>query len=472
METSNLRAIATTALLTIALPMAHAGDAAYRIVRYMDQYDQPSGFTEGAPGLLYGIVGSYTTVGFTITPSGQMTILASYPSGYSILSLFMGGADGRFYSAAAIGNQPAKVFSVPATPASEQLYTPQNELPMMTQTLPDGELLAVAVGLHGAPWYVAKVGLDGVVRNLAQFATDERLSGTALYASDGNYYGLSQATNAPAGYIFKVTPSGTRTRFYNFPSGWLVGYFPAPLLESTDGNLYGAIPLGGINRTGMIYRLTLDGRFTPLYTFPKGNDGVPATLLEASDGNLYGATLGNPAAGGAGQLFRITKRGDYTRLYEWSQPARDGACRCDLIQASDGMFYGATQGAGATGAGVVFALDAGLPKPHPWVREFDPQSGPPGTRVLIWGRHLLAASVKFNGLPAAAVSNSGADYVVARVPADATTGPVTVITPGGTGVSRNLFTVTASAPPGSRKLAMQGKNSPRNAPPTAAHPGI
>jgi hypothetical protein len=49
--------------------------------------------------------------------------------------------------------------------------------------------------------------------------------------------------------------------------------------------------------------------------------------------------------------------------------------------------------------------------------------------------------VQFNGTPATAVANSGSNYVWAIVPAGATTGPITITTPGGTVTTTASFTV-------------------------------
>jgi hypothetical protein len=54
---------------------------------------------------------------------------------------------------------------------------------------------------------------------------------------------------------------------------------------------------------------------------------------------------------------------------------------------------------------------------------------------------LLSASVEFNGAAAVEVSNSGPNYVWATVPADATTGPITVSTPAGTVSTQADFAV-------------------------------
>jgi uncharacterized repeat protein (TIGR03803 family) len=160
-------------------------------------------------------------------------------------------------------------------------------------------------------------------------------------------------------------------------------------------------------------------------------------LIEGSDGNLYGATLG---LFGYGQLFRITKSGQYALLYAMDKPG-SGVCHCYLVQGSDGLIYGTAQGGGATGAGAIFSLDVGLPKPAPRTQHFSPASGAAGTQVRLWGQNLLSASVQFNGFAATTVSNSGSNYVWATVPVGATTGPITVTTPGGTVTTAESFTV-------------------------------
>jgi uncharacterized repeat protein (TIGR03803 family) len=436
-----LRTGVSVILYLAASKIVCAGQASFRIVSYMDKYDQPAGLAEGSPGLFYGVAGaSSTAVAFSVTSQGSKVVLTSFPGGRNIQSLFVAGSNGRLYSAVELGASPATLFSVDSTPG-RQLYSPQTLVPELTQGLPDGRFLGVAVANTTGLWSLALADPAGTVTSLARFPSSERLPPSAVYASDGNYYGISQATNGTTGYVFRVTPSGSLTKLYDFPSGTFVGYLQVPLLQADDGNLYGAAPVAGTNGTGIIFKLTLDGEYTLLYTFPKNNNGYPSSLIEGSDGNLYGATIGNFSAGGVGQLFRITKSGQYTLLYEMSVPARDGACGCGLVLGSDGIIYGTAQGSGRAGAGAIFALDAGLPKPRPWAKKFGPQSGPAGTRVRIWGANLLSATVQFNGVPAVAVSSSGPNYVWATVPAGATTGPISVTTPGGSNTTQASFTV-------------------------------
>ncbi len=433
-----LRTVLPLALCAITA-IANAGQVSYRIVAYMDKYDQPAGLVEGTPGLFYGVAGAYTTVGFSTTPQGSMTVLTSFPSGYNVQSLFAAASDGRLYSTVELSDKPASLFSVTSTPG-RQVYPPQSLVAVLKQGLPDGSLLGSAVENTTGLWSVATADLAGTVTAIAGLPQGGLILGGPILAGDGNYYAIGAPRTASTGYAYRVTPSGSMTTVHTFPSGTFIGYL-APLLQADDGNLYGAAPGAGPNGTGIIYRLTLDGQYTLLYTFPAGTNGGPTTLIEGSDGNLYGATLGNFSAGGVGQLFRITKSGQYTLLYALSNPTRDGACQCDMVLGSDGIIYGTVQGGGRTGAGAVFALDVGLPKPRPWAKKFGPQSGPAGTRVRIWGSNLLSASVAFNGVPALAVSSSGPNYVWATVPAGATTGPITVTTPGGTDTTEVSFTV-------------------------------
>ncbi len=189
------------------------------------------------------------------------------------------------------------------------------------------------------------------------------------------------------------------------------------------------------NSKATFYKLSLDGQYTLLYTFPAGVNYQPTALIEGSDGNFYGSTLG-----AGSKLFRLTKSGIYTELYTMIA-TRDGQCSCQLTLGTDGIIYGTAQGQGKYGGGDVFALDVGMPLPQPWAQQFGPQAGPAGTRVRIWGRNLLSATVTFNGVPAVDVSNSGPNYVWATVPAGATTGPITIATPGGSNTTQAVFTV-------------------------------
>jgi len=418
---------------TLSVPSSEA-QTTFRVIACMHQLGPAVGLTEASPGLFLSVGGYGYQGAFSITPQGAITDLGRFPNGYNVQSQLVGGADGRFYSATELGVSPATVFSVTSTPGSKLVYQPQQFVPCLTANMPDGTFLARGVGLANGLPDLFKVDADGVVTPLHQFPSGARLPNTAIYGSDRNYYGVDNLHD-DSGSVYRVTPTGSFTKILTFPVGSFLTSNYVALLQSIDGNLYGATTPGGANGTGTIYRLTLAGQYTPLYEFPKGSVANPTDLIEGSDGNLYGATLGANSV-----LFRVTKTGQYTLLHAMNAYL-DGQCQCLLTQGSDGTIYGTTLLGGTPGVGDVFALDAGLPKPAPWPRACEPQSGPAGTRVRLWGANLLAASVQFGGAAATGVSSSGSSYIWATVPQGAVTGPITVTTPGGAYTTQSVFTV-------------------------------
>ena len=81
----------------------------------------------------------------------------------------------------------------------------------------------------------------------------------------------------------------------------------------------------------------------------------------------------------------------------------------------------------------------------PTLTRFDPTSGPVGLQIVITGTHFLGATaVEFNGVPAARFEVVSGTSIEAVVPAEATTGPISVVAPGGTAVSAESFTVIDS----------------------------
>ena len=105
----------------------------------------------------------------------------------------------------------------------------------------------------------------------------------------------------------------------------------------------------------------------PLVGICAGGIGQPVSLPRPGHGNLYGATFG---LNGHPVLFKITTSGQYTTLYSLGGIG----CLCLLTQGSDGIIYGTAQAGGPVGAGAVFALDAGLPKPAPQALKFEPRA--------------------------------------------------------------------------------------------------
>ncbi len=82
--------------------------------------------------------------------------------------------------------------------------------------------------------------------------------------------------------------------------------------------------------------------------------------------------------------------------------------------------------------------------------EFTPNSGPVGSSVTIYGTGFSLTpsqnAVSFNGF-SAAITSVAANQIIATVPAQATTGPITVTTPLGVTSSNTPFVITSSGVP-------------------------
>jgi hypothetical protein len=399
-----------------------AAGQAVQIVSFLKLYP-PVGITEGTPGVFYFATGASPSFAFSVTTQqGSKTALGKVNGFFQ--GPLVSGANNRFYSATQYGGNPANVVSVGLTPDLERIFPPQDWVPYLTQNLPDGTFVGIAYSISTGVAYVANMDLQGIVTPIYQFPANQSVGLNVLYASDGNYYGTASTQTGPA-VLYKLTPAGVLTPLITLPVGTILA---RPLIQASDGNLYGAGTTGN-GDYGIIYQVTLAGEYTVIYTFPKGPMGNVDTLLEGSDGKFYG--IKGVYEVGRTELFSLTKDGAYSLL---AGLGFAGTCGCWLRQGSDSILYGAAYSA-------IFSFDAGLPRPAPRVGEFRPASGAVGQKVLIWGGNLLSASVQFNGLPANDVFSSGPNYVWATVPGGATTGPITVTTPGGTVTTIGNFTV-------------------------------
>jgi hypothetical protein len=91
---------------------------------------------------------------------------------------------------------------------------------------------------------------------------------------------------------------------------------------------------------------------------------------------------------------------------------------------------------------VVGVSPAGASGPMPVIASFTPSSGAVGATVTITGSNLTGATeVAFNLIDASITSNTDTQ-ITTTVPLGQDSGPITVTTPGGTGSSSTIFTLT------------------------------
>jgi uncharacterized repeat protein (TIGR03803 family) len=237
-------------------------------------------------------------------------------------------------------------------------------------------ILLCAVGVATLP---AQDGVTFTVLHSFDSTHNSGPEGALTQGTDGNLYGTKYADG-----VFKITPSGTLTSLYEFCSkpGCTDGDGPvAALIQAADGDFYGTTAYGGVyincvsgGGCGTVYKITAGGTLTTLHSFDLADGSHPdAPLIQATNGNLYGTTIEGGANGGngvcptnCGTVFKITPSGTLTTLYNFC--SRSGCTDGDfpegaLLQAADGNFYGTTNSGGANasqcngyGCGTVFKI--------------------------------------------------------------------------------------------------------------------
>jgi uncharacterized repeat protein (TIGR03803 family) len=104
---------------------------------------------------------------------------------------------------------------------------------------------------------------------------------------------------------------------------------------------------------------TSGATLTTVYQF-SGPDGASpvARLLQASDGNFYGTTQGGGTYS-QGTVYRVSSIGSLTTLWSFGGGTDGASPQAGLVQGSDGNFYGTTYSGGNYGVGTVFRITAG-----------------------------------------------------------------------------------------------------------------
>jgi uncharacterized repeat protein (TIGR03803 family) len=181
-----------------------------------------------------------------------------------------------------------------------------------------------------------------------------------IRASAGDLYGTTTYGGGAsgAGVVFKVDASGHETVLYSFTGGADGAYPVAGVIRDSAGNLYGTTYGGGASGAGVVFKVDTSGNETVFYSFTGAADGgnPAAGVIRDSAGNLYGTTIYGGGASGAGVVFKVDASGHETVLYSFTGGADGGNSDAGVIRAA-GNLYGTTTGGGASGAGVVFKVD-------------------------------------------------------------------------------------------------------------------
>jgi uncharacterized repeat protein (TIGR03803 family) len=425
---------------------------------------------QAADGNFYGTTfagGPYGSYGygvlFRVTPGGKLTDLynfcsqshcadGSYPTSTPVL-----GSDGYLYGVASGGGSGSgTIYRTTLDGELKTLYTFCSIAPCTDGTYPTGMILAGDGNFYGATniggthksGTIFSVTPAGEFKSLYNFCSiGSCLDGANPYAppilgSDGNFYGVTaQGGSNGDGVLYELTPKGFYKVLFNFSmTSAGCGAQPFSIVQDAKGNFFGTTAYGtAAFSNGIVFEITSAGQCVNLHNFGINSEPVwPSTgLTIASDGNLYGVDGG--AYNNAGLIFEVTSAGAYSTLYSFIHTDDGSLPVGPLFQATDGNFYSTTiYGPGSSNNGMVFLFSDHL---GPLV-ETVPTAGAVGQRIIILGNGLTGSTrVTFNGKSASFAVISDTE-IKATVPAGATSGVVSVVTPTGTLNSNPAFRVT------------------------------
>jgi uncharacterized repeat protein (TIGR03803 family) len=288
------------------------------------------------------------------------------------------GNDGNFYGTTFFGgtNLDGTVFKISSNGALTSLYS--------FQVVPDGAnpwaglvqgsdgYLYGTTQTGGSNLYdygtVFKISTNGVLTTLHSFTDGSGAIpdgatpyGRLVQGSDGFLYGTTEqgGTNND-GTVFKISTDGALTYLHEFTGPPDDGEDPdGGLVQGSDGNFYGTTSLGGTNYDGTVFKMSTNGALTILYSFTGINDGrgPGGELVQGSDGNFYGTTYEGGGTNDAGTLFQISTNGVLTNLWSFTGGVDGGNPYNGLVQGSDGKFYGTTDRGGTNDEGTVFQIN-------------------------------------------------------------------------------------------------------------------
>jgi uncharacterized repeat protein (TIGR03803 family) len=477
-----LLTLATVVLLGASLTAAHAQTFTV-VYNFGSQSGDPfepyeAGIiAQGRDGNMYSTApggapaDGYFGAAYKVTPSSALTVLYDFGSGtgsdggypYGGLTL---GADGNFYGTtnSLSGVSNGTVFKMTPAGALTTFYSFADASDGARPYAPpiqgtDGNFYGTTSGdgsgNFGSIYKITPSGTFTVLYT-CEITHCEDLQAPLIQGTDGNFYGTSEyggTSGGSYGTIFKITSAGKLTVIYNFD--YTHGAQPiGGLVQATDGNFYGTTEGGGTLGVGVVFKITPTGKLTVLHSMNGTTDGgAPyAGLVQATDGNFYGANpqggagSGSDCPSGCGTIFKVTKAGAFSTLYNFDQTTGQ-LPYTTMMQHTNGILYGTTQlgGTGDAGAcgvgscGVLYSLNIGVAKFAALVST----SGKVGVKIGILGQNFSGSSVvTFGTVPATVVTRSGTTFLTATVPSGAATGSVTVTTTSGTLTSSKTFRVT------------------------------
>lgn len=324
-----------------------------------------------------------------VTPfsTGPFTVIYSFPYQSSLSGPWAYGANpetrlvqgtnGDFYGSTYFGGSygDGVIFRMNAAGSNQLLYVfpayvgqPNAKLTLGS----DGNLYGITQcgGAHGdGSVFKMASGVFSTNYSFAESSSDHSGNPVAplIQGRNGVFYGTTYWGWDCSGSAFAVTSTGTFTLLTDFDCGipGVGSVVIAPLIQGSDGNLYGTTFVGGTNNCGTVFQLALSGNLNPLYSFTGGLDGAnpQAGLVQDKSGYLYGTTSRGGSFGN-GTVFKMATNGNliWVVSFNGTNGSNGGYgipafLEASLIQASDGNLYGVAPSGGTFGDGTVFQIN-------------------------------------------------------------------------------------------------------------------
>ena len=456
-------------LLVVILPGIGECQTANEVLGFSGNLQSNGGamtLTQGRDGKLHGTTSGFdrTTMLdgtlFQVSTGGKVTTLHSFggaDGAFPIPGLTL-AIDGNFYGTTVSGGSVDRgvLFKITTSGTYTLLHQftggADGQTPAQPIQASDGNLYGATysgTGPGGTIYkYSPSTGNFATILTLAQDGSQgNQITSPLVQASDGSLYGVAAGYGANGcGTIFRLSTAGTLLSVYSFPCG-AGGSTPyGALIQASDGNLYGITAAGGTMTSkgecqsgcGTVFQVS-HGIVSILYRFagyPSDGALALAGLVQGTDGNLYGGT-DKGGINDLGVLYQITLSGQYKLLYSFAQRIGAGA-NAALMQHTNGKFYGNASFGGRDSEGAIYSLDMGLGPFVALVR----YTGRIGQPVQILGQGLTGSTaVTINGVAATTFKVVSDTYMTAVVPTGATTGPVVVTTATGTLTSNHNFRI-------------------------------
>src|ERR1051326_1125534 len=247
---------------------------------------RPSSIRRGLDGFFYGVTSGTNTVAFPpayyktifqFATNNTLTTLYSVTNAIEFTGAPVQGPDGFLYGTTAL-----EIFQSPS----------------------------------GSTYRVSfyRLSTNGDFTTLYTRSNSAGKAGELIFGSDGLLYGAIGAGSASGftgpkpGSIFRITTTGDFTNLFTFNG--TNGFDPVDrLLLAADGSFYGTTD-GGIavySNSGTLFHLSTNGGLTTVITFTGPNEIAPTSpMVQASDGNLYG-TAGVVPTTTSGMVFRLVQ---------------------------------------------------------------------------------------------------------------------------------------------------------------------